>query len=470
METTKKLLLPLDWELRDYQRPLWEYLRYGGRRAIVIAHRRWGKDDVVLHYTCMAAHKRVANYWHLLPTYEQCRKAIWEAINPHTGKLRIDEAFPPEIRARTDQQSMTIGLKNGSIWKVVGSDRPDTLVGAAPAGICFSEWALANPSSWAYLAPILAENDGWAVFITTPRGRNHAYATLEMAQRQPGWFAEVSTVDDTGAISPERIEEQRIEYHGIYGVDAGDALIEQEYWCSFEAALLGAVWGKELADAAKDGRIGHFPKLDGVPIHCAWDIGVGANMAIWVFQEQWDKVRIIDYISGFGIGFPSHCAELESRGYVGGTDWVPHDAKVAELGTEKTRVETLISLGRKPKLVPRHGLDDGISGTRQTIEHLVFDEEACKKGLEAVRQYQYEWDDKKKDFGLKPRHDWTSHPADALRYRCMAWRSVEQPPKEVVLPKDPLGRSIKKLDLPKPLSEYTYDEFHKTQPRRRTRV
>jgi len=353
---------------------------------------------------------------------------------------------------------------------VVGSDNPDSLVGAAPAGIVFSEWALANPSAWAYLAPILAENDGWAVFITTPRGRNHARSMLQMARSNENWFAEVSTVEDTGSIPLGRIEEQRLEYRAIYGHEAGDALIEQEYWCSFDAAILGAVWGAELVKAMKEGRIGHYPQLDGVPVHTAWDLGKGQNMAIWVFQEQWDKVRIIDYLSGFGIGIPSHVKELEKRGYVGGTDYVPHDAKVPELGTEKTRVETLIGLGRKPKLVPAHKVDDGISGTRQTFEHLLFNEKPCEDGIEALRQYQYVWDDKKKDFDLVPKKDWTVHPSDALRYLAMAWRSEEQPAPGPVLPRDPLGRPVPPVGLPKPLTQYTYDEFHKTQPKRRTRV
>lgn len=462
--------LPNSWRPRGYQLPLWTYLENGGKRAIEIAHRRWGKDDVILHRTACAAHERVANYWHCLPEYEQARKAIWEAINPHTGLRRIDEAFPKELRARTDNQSMTIEFKIGSIWKVVGSDNPDSLVGAAPAGLVFSEWALANPSAWAYLAPILAENDGWAVFITTPRGRNHARAMLQMARTNEAWFAEVSTVDDTGAIASEIIEEQRKEYQALYGEEAGDALIEQEYWCSFDAAILGAVWGRELAAAMKQGRIGYYPRLPDVPVHTVWDLGKGANMAIWVFQEEWDKVRVIDYLSGFGIGIPSHVQELERRGYIGGIDYVPHDARVPELGTEKTRIETLIGLGRKPELVPRHSVDDGISGTRQTIPHMLFHEEMCEQGLEAVRQHQYEWDDNKKTFTLAPKPDWTKHAADALRYLSMAWRAQEKPRDEPEIPKDPMGRPIPKAVLPKPIQEMTYAEFHKAQPKRRERV
>ncbi len=431
----------------------------GGKRAIEIAHRRWGKDDVALNWAAVSAHERVANYWHCLPQYEQARKAIWEAINPHTGQRRIDEAFPKEIRARTDNQSMTIEFKIGSIWKVVGSDNPDSLVGAPPAGITFSEWALGNPSAWAYLAPILAENNGWALFITTPRGRNHAKSMFDMAKGDGAWYAQQSTVQDTGAISLAAVEQQRREYHSIFGADAGDALIEQEYYCSFEAAILGAVWGKELAALERRGQITKVEPAPELPIHTVWDLGKGANMAIWVFQIHFDQVRVIDYISGFGVGIPSHVEELERRGYKGGTDWVPHDAKVKELGTERTRVETMISLKRNPRLIPDHGIDDGINAARMTVPKCWFDAERCATGLEALRQYQYEWDDSRKTFKAIPKHDWTSHPADAFRYLAMAWRETVPPAPPNVLGLDPLGRPIVEQPRPKVLHEMTYNEF-----------
>ena len=188
--------------VRWYQRPFHEAWVTGKKKRLIeIAHRRWGKDEISLMATCELAHKRVASYWHCLPEYEQARKALWDAINPHTGKRRIDEAFPPEIRESKDEQKMFIKLRCGSTWQLIGSDRYDSLVGSGVAGVVFSEWALANPASWAYIRPMLEENDGWASFITTPRGRNHAKAMYDMARGNPRWFAEVSTVHDTGALS-----------------------------------------------------------------------------------------------------------------------------------------------------------------------------------------------------------------------------------------------------------------------------
>jgi phage terminase large subunit len=152
----QRVTLPNNWQPRDYQLPAWTYLENGGRHAELIWHRRSGKDEVGLHRTACAAFERVAGYWYMLPEYNQARKAVWDAINPKTGKKRIDEAFPHELRAATRSQQMQIEFKNGSHFQVVGSDNPDSLVGAPPAGIVYSEWALSNPNVRAYLRPIIA--------------------------------------------------------------------------------------------------------------------------------------------------------------------------------------------------------------------------------------------------------------------------------------------------------------------------
>ena len=176
----------------------------GGKRAYAVWHRRAGKDEVCLHNTAVQAMTRVGNYWHTLPEFLQGRKAIWTAINAHTGKRRIDEAFPIAWRDSTNDNEMFIRLKNGSTFQILGSDRYDASLGAGVAGITYSEWALSNPSAWAYHRPILQENNGWAVFITTPRGHNHAYDLFKHAKVSKDWFCELLTVKDTGALSSER--------------------------------------------------------------------------------------------------------------------------------------------------------------------------------------------------------------------------------------------------------------------------
>lgn len=457
--------LPYNWKPRPYQLPAWKAWEQGKKRSLLVWHRRAGKDEIALHKTAVAAHQRVANYWHCLPMYEQARKAIWEAINPHSGKRRIDEVFPRELRARTDNSSMTIEFKIGSIWKVVGSDNPDSLVGAPPAGIVFSEWALANPSAWGYLAPILAENDGWADFITTPRGRNHVKTMLDMARNNPSWFAEVLTPDETG-FPIDRVEEQRKEYHSIFGIDAGDALIDQEYWCSFEAAILGAYWGREMLDAEKSGRITIVEADPHAPVHTAWDLGVGDSTAIWWFQIIGPHIRVVDYYEAAGKGADHFCDKVKEKTYNrdGAWDYVPHDAKVREWagernkdGSPKQRIEVLLSRGLKPRLVPRHDLEDGINAARLAIQRCYFDSVKCQNGLEALRQYRREWDDEKKVFKKTPLHDWASDGADAFRYLSMVWReakAVAQKPQDKILS---VG----------PLNQVTLEDLYANQPQRR---
>ena len=185
---------------------LWTYLEHGGRRAVQVAHRRWGKDDVALHYTACAAMQRVGNYWHMLPQYNQARKAIWEAVNQRTGQRRIDEAFPHEIRSDMRNTDMFLKFVNGSTWQLVGSDNFNSLVGSPPVGLVNSEYALADPRAFAYLRPILAENDGWSIFLYTPRGMNHGHTLFNMAQATPAWHAELLTADQTPVFTKESLD------------------------------------------------------------------------------------------------------------------------------------------------------------------------------------------------------------------------------------------------------------------------
>lgn len=454
-----EIILPANgWRPRAYQRKLWDYFKGGGKRAIEIAHRRWGKDDIALHLACRQAHLKVATYWHLLPEYEQARKAIWNAVNPHTGMRRIDEAFPRELRQNTDEQSMFIRFKCGSTWQVIGSDNYKSLVGTPPAGIVFSEWAKAHPGAWAYLAPILLENKGWALFITTPEGRNHAHSMYEMGVHDERWFAELQTVEDSGSIPIESVEQQRKEYHALYGDEAGDALIEQEYYCSFSAAILGAFWGKEMSKAEREGRLTSLSITEGLPVHTAWDIGVDDPMAIWCFQVHPGRINVVDYYESSGHGFDHYCAWLDERGYHG-TDWVPHDAKVRDPSAPgaRTRLESLVALKRRPKLVPNQDLMDGINAARKTLPLAWFDQKRCAKGIECLRSYKAEWDDKARTFKKSPKHDWSSHAADAWRYLSLAWAQ-------------PIIREDKKPEAMRGAGQMTVDELLRTVQPQRLRV
>lgn len=432
--------LPNGWAPRSYQRPFWDYLEKGGKRAIGIWHRRAGKDDVMLHRAAVAAFERPATYWHCLPEYAQARKAIWTAVNSHTGKRRIDEAFPHELRDSTNDNEMFIRFKNGSTWQVIGSDRYNSLVGAGVAGVTFSEWALCNPASWGYISPMMRENAGWAAFITTPRGKNHAHAMYESGRKNSEWFAQRLSVHDTAALSASELEDVlQTDYIDLFGEDIGRAQFEQEYECSFNAAILGAFYAREMVLVRKEGRIATVEHDPDRPVHRAWDIGVKDDTSIWWFQVVGTQVFILDCYSQSGAGVDHYAEVIEKKrkqhGWKDGTDFVPHDARVKEWGTGRTRVETMQGLGLRPQVVPLASKLDGINAARKTLARCVFHPRTEETGIAALEQYRREWDDDKKTFKATEVHDWSSHLSDAFRYLSMAWRAIpevaEEKPKPV---------------------------------------
>jgi hypothetical protein len=427
------------WTPRKYQEPLWRYLETGGKRAVAIWHRRAGKDEILLHHAAVSAMKRVGNYWHCLPEYQQARKAIWTAINPHTGKRRIDEAFPLEIRRNTNDNEMFIRFVNDSTWQVIGSDSYNTTVGASPAGIVFSEYALSNPAAWGYFRPMLEENQGWAAFVSTPRGRNHALDLFRYSARAHGWFSEILTARDTGAVSDEALAETLSEYIAIYGADAGQAMYDQELFCSFNAAILGAFFGAEMAAVRAEGRVLECEPAEGEPVHCAWDLGVRDDTAVIWFQPHGSQLLVLDCLAASGVGVEWFRDEIrkreQERGWRHGSDYVPHDAKVKEWGTGRTRVETMSALGLKPVLVPLASVEDGVNAARRTIPLCVFHPRCEDNLVAALEQYRREWDDEKRAFRANAVHDWTSHPADAFRYLSQAYKPApKRTPKPVQQP------------------------------------
>ena len=215
---------------RPYQLPLKDYFYGGGKRAVAVWHRRAGKDTTALDLTKILAVQRVGLYWHMLPTLAQARKVIWDGIGKDGQRVMQTWRANDGLVTNENKADMKLDLVNGSIWQLVGSDNYDSLIGSNPLGVVFSEWSVADPRAWEFIRPILAENGGWALFIYTPRGRNHGYRTYQMAKQNPNWFCELLTVDDTSAIPAEAIQDDR---------DAGmpPEVVEQEYWCSFDAPL-----------------------------------------------------------------------------------------------------------------------------------------------------------------------------------------------------------------------------------------
>ncbi|TPW34421.1 hypothetical protein [Oecophyllibacter saccharovorans] len=422
-----EIILPAHgWRPRAAQWEAWDYLQQGGTRLNLIAHRRFGKDDLALNWTSVSAMQRVGNYWHMLPEAAQARKAIWTAVNPHTGRRRVDEAFPPEIRARTLERDMFIEFINGSTWQVLGSDNYNSLVGATPVGVVFSEWALANPSAWGYVEPMLSENGGWALFITTPRGRNHAWRMFQATRADPAWFTAVLRASETGIFTAAQLEASRAAAVALYGEEEGLAKFEQEYECSFDAQILGAYYGRLMRDLHAQGRIGDVPHNPALPCVTAWDLGIGDSTVIWIAQQVGPEVRVIDCIAGSGVGMDWYVRELEKRPYIYRQHLLPHDAGNSELGTGERRIDTLRRLGVRPvRVLPRGQVDDGIQAVRNLLPRCRFDRARCERGIDALEQYRRSYDDLNKRYRDRPLHDWASDYADAFRYLAVGLRDRE---------------------------------------------
>lgn len=436
-----RITLPNGWTPRDYQLPMWNYLENGGKHAEAVWHRRSGKDEVALHRTAVAAHERVGNYWHMLPEYSQARKAIWDAVNPHTGKRRIDEAFPLELRSFTRNQEMQIGLKVGSIWQVVGSDRYNSLVGSSPAGIVYSEWALANPAARAYLRPMIAENNGWQIFITTPRGRNHAHTTLKAAEKDPDSFAQILDATETGIWSTKQLDKMLNEYIAEFGEDYGRAKFEQEYLCSFEAANLGAILARSIGIAEKEGRVSDEVEFDhyGAPLEISADIGRRDSATWWFWQPKMGGYSIVDYDGGWGIDAEEWCYRLKEkidqytlagRKTALGTIWLPHDARAKTFAAKRSAVEIFIdNFGSEHvKITPDSRIADRVNAARVLINRIEFNETKCEKGLNGLRAWQYEYNEETKIFSSEPVHDWASHDGDGFSYGCLIMQQIAPPP------------------------------------------
>lgn len=461
MSAGQPIVIPANgWRPRQYQLGLWKYLEKGGKRAVAVWHRRAGKDELCLHWTARAAMQRVGTYWHMLPEYKQARKAIWNAINPHTGRRRIDEVFPRQLRKRTNDQEMFIELVNGSTWQLIGSDAYDTNVGAPPVGVVFSEWALADPAAWAYIRPILLENDGWALFISTPRGRNHLATLYDHARDDQHWFGERLSADQTGVFSREDLERELAEYKRELGADDGEAKFRQEYLTDFTAAIPGAFYGHEMRAAEDEGRLTTVEYDPDLPTYTAWDIGRTDDTAIWVFQTAPRELRLIDFHVSHGAHVGFYVDWLLKQGYRYDAHLLPHDAKPKTFATGRSIIEHAQDQGLENiRIVPQMAVEDGINAVRSVLPRCWFDQDKCQHGIEALREYRREWDDENKVFRKNPLHNWASHPADAFRYLALGYR-------EMVVPKSE--------PPPNPLKTPTFSDLDrvasKQASRRRNRV
>jgi phage terminase large subunit len=404
-----EISLPHEFEPRWYQLDILDALDGGIKKAVCVWHRRAGKDKTSLNYMIKKMYERVGIYYYLFPTYKQGRKILWDGIGKD-GFSFLDH-FPPQIvDGKPNNTDMKIKTRNGSLFQIVGTDNCDFIVGTNPVGCVFSEYALQNPIAWDYIRPILRENGGWALFVYTPRGKNHGKDLYEMAKYNDDWFAQILTVNDTGIITPEDIQADRDE-------GMSEELVQQEYFCSFQGYMVGAYYGNQLAKAEEEGRVTDVPWDETQPVDTWWDLGVGDYMSVWFSQQVGSKIQLIDYyeISGEGLPFMAKVIK-DQKPYVYGVHHMPHDIVARDISTGKSRESMARNLGISPLyVVPKLSVDDGINAVRSIFSRCWFDKEKCKKGLHSLGHYHKTWDPKRKCFQSNPYHDWSSHASDAFR-------------------------------------------------------
>lgn len=415
------------WTPRDYQRPAWAALRDPSIRTHVLAWaRRHGKDEIAMHGTAIKALERVGNYYHALPKYSQARKAIWDARNPHTGRVRWKEAFPEEIIKHVDNQTMMLTLVNGSTWQLIGSDNIDSLMGTTPAGVAFSEAALADPTTFGFFRPILLENNGWSLHVSSTRGKNHFHELFQAMSTEPTAFTSHISARDTSVFTQAQLAEELRVYVRLYGEALGRSLFEQEFLSNWDAAVVGAVWGQELRQLEEAGRvtpIGHDPRY---PVETSWDLGIGDPTVILFWQTIGAQPRLIDWYMSTDAGLEHFAEVIHAKPYhyaKRGHKW-PHDGAHREFGSGTSRKSQAKRLGLDVQVMPNVPKHDSLAAGSQLIKGMWVNadpenppndrQDDCLAVLEAIKQYRFKFSEEHKVLSSKPVHDWTSHYADAL--------------------------------------------------------
>jgi phage terminase large subunit len=386
------------------------------RWSVIVAHRRAGKTMATINrlirtaLTCEKPEPRTA---YIAPLLKQAKDVAWTYLKRFS--LVIPGAEPNESELRVD-------LPNGGRVRLYGADNPDGMRGIYLDDCVLDEFADMRPSVLPeIIRPALSDRRGALTAIGTPKGHNDFYKLKLIAESDPDWFLLILKASQTGLVAAEELDSARKLMT--------PEQFEQEYECSFEAAILGAYWGKEMAQAETDGRICSLPIDPTQPVLTAWDLGVRDSTAIWLFQVLSGGLHIVDFYEASGVGLDHYATTLKAKAQAGGYQLgeclVPHDAAVKEWGSGKTRIEQMRALGLDVPLepnVPNHRLMDGIGGARETLARCKFDRVRCADGIEALKQYRADYDETLKILKPVPRHDWASHAADAFRYLAMGWK------------------------------------------------
>lgn len=377
------------------------------RFAVAVCHRRFGKTVLAINQlqkravTCQQNRPRFA---YVAPTYRQGKAVAWDYMKHYAAPIPGVEVNESELR---------IDYPNGGQVRIYGADNPDALRGIYLDGAVLDEFGLMAPNLWGeVIRPLLTDRQGWALFIGTPNGKNEFYDMAQRAQREPGWFFAAYKASETGILLDAEL------------VDARSSMTEdeyaQEFECSFEASVKGAIYARELQAARESGRITTVPYDPRLPVDTDWDLGIGDATAIWFSQSSpAGEVRLIGYYENSGVGLHHYAGVLRENaakfGFAYGDHWGPHDIEVKELGTGVSRLETARSLGLHFRVAPKLPLEDGINAARMLLPRCYFNVPACQQGIEALGAYKWDYNTRIHEFKPVPVHDWASHGADAFR-------------------------------------------------------
>jgi hypothetical protein len=407
--------IPYQFTPRTYQKELLAARDNGFKRLLAIYHRRAGKDKTMFNLIVREALKRKGVYYYFFPEYAQGRRVIWDGIDGSGFKF-LDH-IPPSLIQSKNSTDMKIILTTGSVIQIMGTDKFDKVRGANPVGCVFSEFAFQNPKAWNIIRPIMAENKGWAAFNSSTNGKNHFYDMYQMAINNPNWFVQnynvTQTLDENGVryVSDEVIEEER-------QAGMSEELIQQEFYNSWTANSQGFYYLSIVEDLESKGHIGKVPHDPSAPVETWWDIGTGDYTCIWFTQTMGKEIHIIDYYTSNNRGLDHYAKVLQSKPYVYRAINFPHDIVNIEFGTGRTRYEVAEELfkGIRLNIVPKLSKEEGRNAVRMVLPNCHFDKIKCAEGLDGLKNYRKEWDDKRQIFKDNDVHDWASDPADAFRY------------------------------------------------------
>ena len=400
----KTKILQIPYKPREYQKQVHDSLK---RFNVLVCHRRFGKSVLSINELIKtAAAKPRSLCAFIAPTYRQGKAIAWEYLKYYTKPLMY-------LGGSRNETELRIDLFNESRIQIFGADNPDSIRGMGFDAVVLDEYAIMSPRVWTEIVrPAVSDKLGLVLFIGTPMGHNQFWEIYDFAQRgHKDWYAKLYRASDTQVIPDDELEQaQAIMTPEQY---------EQEFECSFTAAVSGSYYGRLITKADNENRIGVVPVDSHVGVETWWDLGIGDSTAIWFIQRVGNEIHAVDYYETSGESLAHYADVLEERGYAYSRHVAPHDIQARELGTGKSRLEVANELGIDFEVAPKLEVDHGIESVRNYLPHCYFDREKCKVGLDALRQYRKQWDDKNQVFKNKPLHDWCSHAADAFRYGCV---------------------------------------------------